>query len=223
MKPDATLITFATGSVFERYAEAMFATAEQWFFPGRAQHLTLQTTPVWPLSIRDRHTHILAHRREIRGRFVWFTDADLLYEGPVGDEIVADGVTAVLHPVQNSLPAEKMTYERNPDSAAYIPKGEGGRYYLGGIVGAPRDIFLDLSRQVDAMCKHDGDYTPIWQDESYLNRILIDQQPALELDDRYCAWFNRTVHDARIRALNKTPEEFHWRARLTPELLAQEA
>lgn len=210
-KPAATLITFATGDIFERYADAMLATAETYFFPGHNQLLRLQGATAWPLSVRDRHTHILKQRSRIRGQFVFFIDADMLFEGTVADDIVADGVTATLHPVQNDEPPAKMTFERNPDSAAYVPEHEGSRYYVGGILGAPRDIFLDLSRQIDRMCTTDGDYTPVWQDESYLNRILIDQPPALELDNRYCAWFNHSVPDARIRALNKTPEEFDWR------------
>lgn len=222
MKPYATLITFATGAIFEKYARELLKTADRHFFPGRSEYLVLQTTPKWPLAVRDRHTHILANRRRIRGQFVLFLDADLLMEGPVDDDIVATGITAVLHPVQNALPPSEMTYERNRKSAAYIPPGEGSRYYLGGIIGGTRAAFLDLSREVDRMCKHDGAYTPIWQDESYVNRILLDQPPALELDERYCAWWNHSVPDARIRALNKTPDEFTWRNRLTPELVAAE-
>ena len=144
----------------------------------------------------------------------------MLFEGPVDDEVVTDGITATLHPVQNNLPPEQMTYERDPRSAAYVPAGDGGRYYVGAILGGPRADFLDLSRQVDLMCQADGDYTPIWQDESYLNRILIDHPPARELDERYCAWWNHNVPDARIRALNKTPEEFRWRDNQTAEAVA---
>ncbi len=210
MKPDATLVTFAVGDLYKRYADAMLATAAEWFFPGRAQLLTLDMPYGGIRCVRDRHSYILEHRRRIRGRFVFFLDADMLFEGTVADEIVADGVTACLHPAIGKN-YEDWTYERNTQSAAYIPDGEGTAYYVGAIVGAPRADFLDLSRQVDRMCKQDGDYVPVWQDESYINRILIDHPPALELDERYCAWFNRDVRDARIRALNKTPEEFQWR------------
>ena len=209
MKPYATLISFGTGDIYARYLQAMFATAEHHFFPGRAQLLELDTTPGWPLACRDRHTHILKARKLIRGRFVMLLDADLLFEGPVDDEIVADGITACLHPVLRD--PREFTYERDERSPAYIPEGEGERYYVGGIIGGTRAEFLDLSRQVDRMCKADGDWTPIWQDESYVNRILLDQPPALELDERYCAWFNHDVPDARIRALNKTDAEMRWR------------
>ncbi len=211
MKPYATLITFATGDIFERYADAMLASAAGRFFPGRAQLLRLRTPYAGMYAVRDRHTYVLKHRRQIRGQFVFFLDADMLFEGRVDDEIVADGVTATLHPAQDPLPPHLMTFERNPDSAAHVPVGEGVHYYVGAILGAPRDIFLDLSRQIDAMCQADGDYMPIWQDESYLNRILLDHPPALELDERYCAWWGKGVHDARIRALNKTTDEFKWR------------
>ncbi len=215
MKPYATLVSFGQGEIYARYMKAMFESAKTRFFPGRAQLLELESTPGWPKLCRDRLSHILYNRDRVLGEFVFLLDADTLLEGLVDDEIVGDGVTATLHPVQNSRPPDQMTYERNPDSAAYVPKGEGERYYVGGIVGGTRDAFLDLCREMDAMCKADGDYTPIWQDESYLNRIFIDSPPAVELDERYCAWFNHTVDDARIRALNKTPEEFRWRDKQT--------
>ena len=218
MKPYATLISFGQGDVFARYLKAMFASAEGRFFAGRAQLLELASTPGWPKLARDRHSHILKARRRIRGDYLFLLDADMLFEGPVDDEIVADGVTVTVHPAMlPGTPVDQLTYERNADSAAYVPWGEGATYHAGGILGAPRTHFFDLSRQIDAMCKADGDYTPIWQDESYLNRILIDQPPALILDERYCAWFNRRVPDARIRALNKTPDEFRWRNSQTEE------
>lgn len=211
MKPYATLVSFGTGDIYARYLAAMFASAEGRFFDGRAQLLELSTTPGWPLACRDRHTHILRARRRIRGEFVFLLDADMLFEGRVDEDVVGDGITAVLHPVQNGLPPEQMTYERDPRTPAYIPAQHGSRYYVGGIIGGTRTEFLDLSREVDRMCKVDGDWCPVWQDESYVNRILLDHPPAVELDERYCAWFNHDVPDARIRALNKTDAEFAWR------------
>lgn len=212
MRPRATLISFGTGEVFARYLEAMFESARDRFFAGRAQLLELDTTPAWPFSVRDRHSHILAARRRIRGEFVMLLDADLLFEGPVDEEVVADGITVTVHPaMMPGTPPDRLTYERNPESVAYVPLGQGSTYHPGGIVGAPRSTFLELSAYVDRCCKADGDYTPVWQDESYLNRLLVDEPPALILDERYCAWWNRHVPDARIRALNKTPEEFTWR------------
>jgi hypothetical protein len=198
--------------VFVKYAQALRATAERFFFPGHMQWLQLETTPRWPYSIRDRHTHILTHRRKVRGEWVFLLDADMLFEGPVEDDVIADGITVTVHPAMlPGTPVDQLTYERNPASVAYVAPGEGSTYHPGGIVGAPRAAFFELSRQVDAMCQADGEYTPIWQDESYLNRICIDQPPALILDQRYCAWWNRRIPDARIRALDKTPEEFAWR------------
>ncbi len=211
MKPYATLVSFGQGEIYARYLKAMFKSAENRFFPGRAEFVELESTPGWPKLCRDRLSHILRNRDKVRGEFIFLLDADTLLEGVVDEEIVADGITATLHPVQNKLRVNDMTYERNRKSAAFVPAGEGGRYYVGGIVGGTRGAFLDLCATMDAMCKQDGDFTPVWQDESYLNRILIDHPPALELDERYCAWWNHHVKDARIRALNKTPEEFRWR------------
>jgi Glycosyltransferase family 6 len=218
VKPYATLISFGTGEVFARYLRQMFESAELNFFPGRAELLALDTVPVWPYSVRDRHSVVLQNRRRIRGEFVLFLDADMLFEDLVADEIIADGITAVGHPCMPAgTPADQLTYERDPESAAYIPYGQGHRYYYGALIGGPYATFLDYSAQVDAMCRADGDYCPVWQDESYLNRILLDHPPALELDGRYCAWWTQFAGDTRIRVLEKTPEEFHSRNQLGKE------
>jgi hypothetical protein len=209
MKPRATLVTFATGQVFERYAAALLESAQPWFFPGRAEYLVLEGATRFPYSIRDRHSYILRARRRIRGEFVFFLDADMLFCGPVDDEIIGDGVSAVVHPCINDW--EDFTYERDPTSAAYIPYGEGRSYYLGGVLGAPRATFLEFSAAVDELCRQDGDRCPVWQDESYVNRLLLDTPPAVELDERYASWWSRPVADPRIRALDKTPAEFRWR------------
>ncbi len=141
-----------------------------------------------------------------------FLDADSLLEGPVDDAIVADGISIPLHPAMPAgTPVDQLTYERNPESAAYIPYGEGSRYWPAAIIGAPRSTFLDLSCDIDKMCKQDGDFVPVWQDESYFNKIMLNNPPALELDERYCAWFRARVPDSRIRALDKTGAELKWK------------
>jgi len=212
-RPYATLVTFVYGDIYRRYADALFASAEQWFFPGhRTQMLELTMPYGGTRHIRDRHTWLLRNRRRVRGEYVMFLDADLLFEGPVDHDIVADGLSVPLHPAMPAgTPVNRLTYERNEESAAYIPYGEGDRYWPGGILGAPRSVMLDLSAEIDRMCKHDGDYVPIWQDESYLNRILLDNPPALELDERYVTWFHARVPDSRIRALDKTGPERKWK------------
>ncbi len=214
MKPYATLVTFVYGDIYRRYADALFATADEWFFPGRPTQMLELTIPYGGARhIRDRHSYLLKNRRRVRGDYVMFLDADLLFEGPIDDDIVADGLSVPLHPAMPAgTPVNRLTYERNAESAAFIPYGEGSRYWPGGILGAPRAVMLDLSAAIDKMCKHDGDYVPIWQDESYLNRILLDDPPALELDERYCTWFQATVPDSRIRALDKTRDELRWKA-----------
>ena len=213
MKPHATLVTFVYGDIYRRYADALFATAAKWFFPGHPTQLLELTIPYGGARhIRDRHSYLLKNRRRVRGEFVVFLDADMLFEGPIDEEMMADGLSVPLHPAMPAgTPVDKLTYERNPDSAAYIPHGEGSRYWPGGIIGAPRSAMLDLSASIDKMCKQDGDFVPVWQDESYLNRILVDDPPALELDERYCTWFHAKVRDSRIRALDKTGAERRWK------------
>lgn len=212
MTPDVTLICFATGDIYRRYAQVVEATAAEYFFPGRSQYLQLETTPAWPHASRDRYPHIVRNAERIEGHHVFMIDADMRFEGPVGDEILADGITVTSHyGFPPGTPPEALDYDRNPESVAYVPFGKGRRYYPGAFIGGPKADFVALAEQIAAMIEADGDYIPNWYDEAYLNRILIDSPPALELDERYCCWHHLRMDDVRIRALNKTQAEYRWR------------
>jgi len=46
----------------------------------------------------------------------------------VGDEVLSD-LVATMHPYQSFYPKEQRSYDRNPDSLAYVPVGEEGKNY----------------------------------------------------------------------------------------------
>lgn len=139
----------------------------------------------WPYDTMMRF-HVYYKNKELFKDldYVYACDADMLFVGPVGDEILGERV-ATLHP---NYIFEPKPYDTNPLSTACIHRGEGKIYTAGAFYGGTREEFLklintaktnvdiDLSRGVIAAVN----------DESHLNRYFIDHEPTVVLSPSYC-------------------------------------
>jgi hypothetical protein len=94
----------------------------------------------------------------------------------------------VQHPGFFNRPNNKFTYDRNPRSLAYIPKGEGKYYICGGVNGGKGKAFVQLMR--DLMHNIDVDeqngVIALWHDESHINRYILDRDDYRLLTPAYC-------------------------------------
>jgi hypothetical protein len=72
---------------------------------------------------------------------------------------------------------DKYTYDRNPNSLAYIPFGQGTNYYRGGFNGGRTPEFLNLIQTCKEWVNTDLESNTIalWHDESHLNKYLLDK------------------------------------------------
>ena len=61
-------------------------------------------------------------------------DVDMRIVDKVGDEILGD-LVATQHPGMWFKGPDECTYERRPESTAYVPFGDGEKYYAGGFNG----------------------------------------------------------------------------------------
>lgn len=80
------------------------------------------------------------------------------------------------HPYYWNKKNRKFTYERNPQSAAYIPSGQGTIYAAGGLNGGKTSTYLSYIDTCLNYLQQDEsrNIIPVWHDESYLNRYLQD-------------------------------------------------
>jgi histo-blood group ABO system transferase len=145
-----------------------------------------------------------------RCEYILAMDADMLFVGAVGTEVLSD-LTATQHP---GFLDKRGTYETRPESRAYVGPQEGRRYYCGAFVGGRSDEFLSLARRISRAIDLDRSegLVAVWHDESHLNRQLIDTPPAKVLSPAYCTpegcdWFTPT-EPARVLALAKNHAEF---------------
>ena len=123
--------------------------------------------------------------------YMFATDADMLFVGFEGDEILHDRV-ATQHPgFEKNIPlwGSEPPYDRNAFSTAYIPYNEGTYYFAGGFYGGSRHEFIsmiDLITQNILTDLEKYNYIALWHDESHLNRYFIDHEPSMILDRSYC-------------------------------------
>jgi histo-blood group ABO system transferase len=154
--------------------------------------ITYQKRLGWPydtlmrFSIYNNHKDLFATTD-----YLFATDADMLFVGVEGDEILAPRV-ATNHPgFDNNIPlwGSEPPYDRNPQSTAYIPYDKGTHYFAGGFYGGTTCEFIkmidSITRNIHTDLEKDN-YIAVWHDESHLNRYFIDNQPSIILDRSYC-------------------------------------
>ena len=163
----------------------------------------------WPHSSAHRWCAILSEQETLlQADYTFHMDADTLFVAPVDSNIFGE-LVAIIHPGFIDLAPEQFPYERRPESRAYIPLGEGRRYYHstpdGGASHRILTAWADMNQaMIDDESRGIIAYA---SDESYWNRYLIDHPPTLELSPDYCCTLElrdkRWWHTRRITHLAK--------------------
>ncbi|KAL0584213.1 Histo-blood group ABO system transferase [Plecturocebus cupreus] len=114
------------------------------------------------------------------------TDVDMKFSDHVGVEILSP-LFGTLHPSFYRSSREAFTYERRPQSQAYIPKDEGDFYYLGGFFGGSVQEVQRLTRACHQamMIDQANGIEAVWHDESHLNKYLLRHKPTKVLSPEY--------------------------------------
>ncbi|XP_068106025.1 histo-blood group ABO system transferase-like [Hyperolius riggenbachi] len=113
-------------------------------------------------------------------------DVDMTFNDEVGVEILSN-LFGTLHPGMFGLPRDSYTYERNPQSEAYIPADEGDFYYAGGFFGGNTEEVYKLTNfcHKAMMVDKEKNIEAVWHDESYLNRYFLYHKPTKILSPEY--------------------------------------
>ncbi|XP_064435210.1 histo-blood group ABO system transferase [Mirounga angustirostris] len=113
-------------------------------------------------------------------------DVDMKFSDHVGVEILSP-LFGTLHPGFYRAAREAFTYERRPQSQAYIPRDEGDFYYAGGFFGGSVVEVLQLTtacHQAMVVDRANG-IEAVWHDESHLNKYLLYHKPTKVLSPEY--------------------------------------
>lgn len=169
----------------------------------------------WPMPTLKRYNYFVKEREFIsKFDYCFYFDVDMGVVDKVGDEVLSD-LVATMHPYQSFYPKEQRSYDRNPQSLAYVPVGEEGEhYYAGGFNGGFTKRFLEMSEVLaDRVTKDlENDVIALWHDESQMNRYLIDNPPTLSLTPSYCfaeemIGNSQYPYEPKIVALKKNHDE----------------
>ncbi|XP_053549272.1 histo-blood group ABO system transferase [Bombina bombina] len=139
-------------------------------------------------------------------------DVDMVFNDHVGVEMLGD-LVATVHPALFLVEPENFPYERRPISAAAIPKGEGDFYYMAAFYGGKvQEIHkLTTACQKGIISDKEKNIEAAWQEESHLNKYLVDHKPTKVLSPEYI-WDNNLpngdlVKRRRFLAVPKNHQE----------------
>jgi hypothetical protein len=143
--------------------------------------------------------------------YLYYCDADMLFNDTVGDEIIGDRVSTI-HPGYYSNPhSSNIALEKRKESLAYLPPNTIRYYYAGGFNGGSSSEFLKMSKIVSNNIDIDLKTHNIiaeWHDESHMNRYFFENKPTIELPPSYCypeSW--NLPFDKLLIALDKNHNE----------------
>lgn len=154
----------------------------------------------WPAPTLLRYNLFLQQEDTLKDYdYIFYCDIDMRFVNVVGDEILGKGITAALHPMYAVRKNLWPPYEPNKESSAYIPRAgkviaDEGKprfmpmYFAGGFQGGVSGVFLDACKKVRKMIDDDmnfRNYVAIWNDESYWNKYLFENEPEIVLSPSY--------------------------------------
>ncbi|XP_061593563.1 N-acetyllactosaminide alpha-1,3-galactosyltransferase-like isoform X2 [Cololabis saira] len=230
-----SLTVFAVGRYLEAYLETFLTSAEEHFMPGlpvtyyvftdlpeKVPNITLgpmrNLTVVWvkkhsrwqDISMMRMKTISDIIERELQHRFtyVFCFDVDQIFKARFGSEALGESV-ALLHAWFYKLPKYRFTYDKNPESEAYMEQGD--YYYHAAIFGGTCEKVkaLTFSCYLSIMKDKLSGVEALWHDESHLNKYFWIHKPSKLLSPEYC--WDPSIGDKSdilIRRLIWRPKEY---------------
>lgn len=161
----------------------------------------------WPFDTMMRfHAYYKAKELLDNQDYLFACDADMLFVGNMGDEILGDHV-ATQHP---GFVGFRGSYEEKASSLACVHPWEGEQYFAGGFYGGSREEMINIFKinadHIDEDLKNG--IIAVWHDESHWNRYCIDHPPTIILSPSYCypeSW--SLPYDKKLLALDKNHSE----------------
>jgi len=189
----------------------VFTDSETFYGNGLVTYYVPIMHEPFPLVTLNRYSTILKEERtfiEDKITHLFYCDADMLFVGKVGPEILPDdahpGIVAVRHP--GFINGGWGSPNCDPLSTAYVPEPERGTYFAGGFQGGNIEDFLKMCKALKEAIKVDTENGIMaeWHDESHFNRYLTDFRPGLVLGHEYCMpEDNITLPSPKLLALSK--------------------
>ncbi len=118
--------------------------------------------------------------------YIFCLDVDTKFYGRWSVESLGR-LVGVMHPWFFDAPRDKFTYERRPESQAYVPAGEGDYYFTGAAFGGSLEDVHHLTKTCREKMNIDvtNSIEAIWHEESHLNKYFLYNKPSKLLSPEY--------------------------------------
>lgn len=136
--------------------------------------------------------------------YIYCFDVDAKFHARWSAETLSS-LVAVLHPWFFDYPRDKFTYERRPESEAFIPYDEGDFYYAGGAFGGTVQEVHRLTKTCNEKQSIDRakSIEALWHDESHLNKYFLYNKPTKLLSPEYL-WRDISAGVSQVRVIRFT-------------------
>ena len=209
------ILYICTGN-YHVFWPSFYESAEKYFFPGVRKNyfvfsdgdaslfaqsnvtLVYQERLGWPHDTLKRFHMFSRVEQQLRNNdYIFFFNANINFHTVISEEILptdAEKLLVVQHPGYFACKQYDFPYDRNPQSAAYIPMGKGTVYVMGAVNGGRSHDYLeminDLAWAVDKDLERN--IIALWHDESHLNKYILHRSHRL-LTPSYCFPENSSI------------------------------
>lgn len=205
------------GRVYEHYAYQLRISFYKYFLPSfkKVSFHIINGEEGWPNGTMYRWHRLLENMPETD--YVFLCDADMKFESTVGEEIISGNkITLTLHPGYVGQEPKSLPFERRLSSCCFVHWWD--TYYAGGFAGGPRKELKRFANEIAIRIDTDMDrgITPIWHDESALNKVASLWHDIHTLSPSYCYPDNadyyiksiwKEKYERKLVALDKTEGE----------------
>jgi len=184
-----------------------YLSAEEFLFPGYKKtyfvfsddeillnseienvHFIKQDNLGWPGNVLYRYHFFKKIEKKLENMdFIFFFNGNYIFVKPIEIEELLPNengdywTTLVWHINEQKTDINNFTYERNPESKAFVPFGEGKRYFQSGFYASNSENFWDLVHTCSRWTDEDlvKGIVTIWHDESYFNKYMLNKNPKI--------------------------------------------
>jgi histo-blood group ABO system transferase len=199
------ILTIATNK-YIHFVQDLYDNLEEFFLPDYEKNCLLFTDheinessdnvkihqiehEPWPMPTLKRYNYFIKEKDFIlQHDYCFYFDVDMALQQVVRDEVLGD-LVATNHFYQSCLDSSSQSFDRNPDSLAYVSSDQKTvSYYAGGFNGGKTKTFLEMSEVIANRVNEDlkKGVIALWHDESHMNRYMIDNPPTVALSPNYC-------------------------------------
>ena len=168
----------------KNYEKEYFVFTDNENFPFKNKsnvHYINQPNLGWPDNTLMRFDMFLTQKNKLKNfDYIYFFNANMQFKSQVDKDILPDesGLVMGLHPGFYNKTPNEYTYDRNPESTAYIPYDQGKYYVQGCLNGGTSEAYLKLCEECSKNIHKDKEknIVALWHDESHLNKYVLNKK-----------------------------------------------